>query len=354
MQEQAFPGPRAAAPKSWLGTALTFIVSIDGVTLWLILALFAYQDWPVGMRVGLLIGYFAVKLTPVVRRHASMIYRCVLPLLIGFACVEVYDFLRESEIDLPYLRFKDEYRESFYSGVATLYAIITALALVKGIEDFDSLKRTIADEVFTIREIVNLAIYLRGGENPETMPSLRSIKKMLADYALNVARKHDLAAAGPNDAILRECQSEIGKLRRERGGEADAISLIMKAHSDLSTLRAKADRRGRRKNPDLSDRGAVDHGARPNPAVHGHAGGAERRRCLRIRRERADDGPVLHHLLDGRSQQLPVADAVGHQRPLRRLLESQARSLRHALCEPPGRDRERGPGGSARMTARSG
>jgi hypothetical protein len=191
------------------------------------------------MRVGLLIGYFAVKLTPVVRRHASMIYRCVLPLLIGFACVEVYDFLRESEIDLPYLRFKDEYRESFYSGVATLYAIITALALVKGIEDFDSLKRTIADEVFTIREIVNLAIYLRGGENPETMPSLRSIKKMLADYALNVARKHDLAAAGPNDAILRECQSEIGKLRRERGGEADAISLIMKAHSDLSTLRAR-------------------------------------------------------------------------------------------------------------------
>ena len=34
--------------------------------------------------------------------------------------------------------FGDKYNEIFYSGIATLYAIITALALVKGIEDFDA------------------------------------------------------------------------------------------------------------------------------------------------------------------------------------------------------------------------
>ncbi|NJM35318.1 MAG: hypothetical protein HC850_12100, partial [Rhodomicrobium sp.] len=220
MQEHASSAPRAAAPKSRLKSLLAFIVSIDGVTLWLIIALLAYQDWSVEMRAGLLIGYFAVKLTPYVRRHASMIYRCVLPLLIGFTCVEAYDFLREAEIDLPYLRFRDDYRESFYSGVATLYAIITALALVKGIEDFDGLKKTIAEEVFSIRAIMDLTIYLQRSDSPDTVAALRSIKEMLADYALNVARKWDQKTDGPNAALLRKCQIEIGKLRQARASEA--------------------------------------------------------------------------------------------------------------------------------------
>jgi hypothetical protein len=230
----ALPGQRRPAAK--------FLSFINLLTLALILALAAYPEWPVGLRLALGSIFLAVIVVGAVFDYAAILCRCILPLLIGGLCVEGYILLQNSDFALQvtkYFIFDDKYNETFYSGVATLYAIITALALVKGIEDFGAMKNGISDEAYKVRAISGMTQYFDIASDGEIRSAVLGIRRKLLRYAENVAAMRDQQIRNENLTILRDCQRDIASLKPADVNDHLSLEIIVAAHGDLGTLRSK-------------------------------------------------------------------------------------------------------------------
>jgi hypothetical protein len=220
----------------------SFFSFINLLTLALILGLAIYPDWPVGLRLALGAMFLSVITVGVISSYAPILSRCILPLLIGGICVEAYILLQHSDFSLQitkYFVFDDKYNEIFYSGVATLYAIITALALVKGIEDFDSMKRNITDEAYKVRAIFAMTHYFDVIRDGETRDAILGIRQKLLRYAENAAAMRDQRLRNENLRILRDCQSDIARLKPRDENDRHSLQIIVAAHGELGTLRSK-------------------------------------------------------------------------------------------------------------------
>lgn len=239
MQDQTQLRAASGQDRPGAHTVLDFFTSVTGVTFLLILAMVCYPEWPWAVRLGLLSAYMVIWLAPGISDHSSIIFRCILPILIGFACVEAYNIADRMNIDLTYVRLHSDYRESFYGGISTLYAIITALALVKGIEDFDAMKRNIAEEAHKVRAITEMTHYFDGSKRAETNAAVRALKAKLLRYAKNVAAMRDQSLRSENLKLLRDCQRDICNLTPEGHNDGNSLGIIMEAHGELGTLRAR-------------------------------------------------------------------------------------------------------------------
>ena len=205
MQDQIQPRTVLIEDRRGGRAVLDFLTSVSGVTFLLILAMACYPNWPWAVRGALLAAYLVIWLAPGISYHSSIIFRCILPILIGFACVEAYNFADRMNIDLTYVRLHSDYRESFYGGISTLYAIITALALVKGIEDFDAMKRNIAEEAHKVRAITEMTHYFDGSKRAETNAAVPALKAKLLRYAKNVAAMRDQSSG----AKISSCSATV-------------------------------------------------------------------------------------------------------------------------------------------------
>jgi hypothetical protein len=136
---------------------------------------------------------------------------------------------------LNFFKFNEQYKEPFYTAVSTLYAIVTALALVKGIEDFDALKKSIADEAHKIQCILDMAGYF----NNENKKWIFELKKNLAKYAQNVVLLQDKDMRSENYKILTDCRHAIAGLEPEDENDKVALEKMMDEHATLATLRVK-------------------------------------------------------------------------------------------------------------------
>jgi hypothetical protein len=215
---------------------------LDAITLLLVLILAIYPGWPPLLRLAMGSLFAALVMAELTTRHASIVCRCLLPLLIGGICVEIYILIHELGLapDLTrYFIFADKYNENFYSATATLYAIITALALVKGIEDFDAMKRLITDEAYKVRCVCEMSHYFDLAVKPQTHLAVESLKRKLLTYARNVAAMRDQELKNTNLGLLRECQRDIAQLAPEDDNDRYALRIIMEAHGELGTLRSK-------------------------------------------------------------------------------------------------------------------
>lgn len=229
----------APATQSSAGKFFTFI---NILTLALIFALALYPDWPVGLRLALGSTFLIVILAGVLTTQVAILCRCILPLLIGGICVEAYILIQNSDFAqqiTKYFVFSDKYNEIFYSGVATLYAIITALALVKGIEDFDAIKTTISEEAYKVRAISEMTHYFDIVTNVEIKDAVLDLRARLLRYAENVAAMRDQSIRNENLVILRACQSDIAKLKPYDENDHHSLQFIVAAHGELGTLRSK-------------------------------------------------------------------------------------------------------------------
>lgn len=227
---------------SFLTSIGGFAYSLNGVTLALILALVVYPDWNILLRAALLAVFLLFHLVPRLAKHSSIFCRCLLPILIGAICVEIYVLLNEwgiAESAMRYFIFEERYNETFYSVVATLYAIITALALVKGIEDFDGMKKNIADEAYKVRSISEMLHYFDISKKSKMRNAILKLKRSLLHYTRNVADLQDQHIKDENLKILRECQTHIAELTPEDVNDHNSLSTIMQAHAELGTLRSK-------------------------------------------------------------------------------------------------------------------
>jgi hypothetical protein len=185
-----------------------------------------------------LVAVLAVWRISWLRRFGSMAARVLLPVWIGWLCVEIYIVVQNDAALEQFVRlfeFNEKYKEPFYTAVSTLYAIVTALALVKGIEDFDKLKNSIAEEVHRIHSIVDLSTYFEGKNRAYVL----ELKKSLVKYARNVGQSCDQGMRSPNQQLLLTCQNDIAKLEPEDENDKIALGKMMDERATLSTLRVR-------------------------------------------------------------------------------------------------------------------
>lgn len=220
----------------------TFLFSISGMTLLLVLILAIYPGWHSLIRLTMAGLFIAIIIVELATRHASMLCRCILPLLIGGICVEAYTLIHEMgwapEL-MKYFVFAQHHTENFYAATATLYAIITALALVKGIEDFDAMRRVITDEAYRVRAISEMTHYFDLAASPAIHEAIQNLKLKLVAYARNVAAMRDQDLKDENLGLLRQCQRDIARLVPEDENDRYALRNIVEAHGELGTLRSK-------------------------------------------------------------------------------------------------------------------
>jgi hypothetical protein len=225
--------PRMASTSPW---------SLKGMTGLLILLLVAYPGWDIALRIGLVALFAAFMILPPLRRHVSIFCRCLLPILIGAICVEVYILVNDwapAKDYLKYFRFDETYNETFYSAISTLYAIITALALVKGIEDLDETKKLVAEEAFRLRTIDEMSRYFDTSAGSALRQPVEALHHLIMDYAANVAALRDTSIRGENLIILRRCQQAIARLSPQDINDENSLNVMMSAHGELGTLRSK-------------------------------------------------------------------------------------------------------------------
>jgi hypothetical protein len=227
-----------ACNASLLEECWQYIISIEFIAVAMtVVLIYAVDAHPVWYAV-LFVAVLAIWRISWLSRIGSMAARVLLPIWIGWLCVEVYIAIQndaELEKFVKFFEFNDKYKEPFYTAVSTLYAIVTALALVKGIEDFDKLKNSIAEEVHRIHSIVDLSAYFEG-KNKEYV---RDLKKNLVKYARNVGHSCDQGMKSPNQQLLLACQNDIAKLTPEDENDKIALAGIMEERAELSTLRVK-------------------------------------------------------------------------------------------------------------------
>jgi hypothetical protein len=233
-------------PSPWLPAARlrkSFLTFLNLLTLALLLALAIYPGWPAGLRWTMAALFAAILVAAAVRGgSAGMLCRTILPLVIGAVCVEMYILMQENEVTRPIARYftlAEKYNEIFYSAIATLYAIITALALVKGIEDFDAMRRNMSEEAYKVRAISDMTHYFDDNHHAATRAAIEAIRDKLLRYATNVAARRDQTLDDENARILRECQTDIGRLKPTDENDTLSLQNILAAHNELGILRAK-------------------------------------------------------------------------------------------------------------------
>jgi hypothetical protein len=217
-------------------------LSINGVTAILVLAIVIYPGWNIWLRLAIITIFAVCNYTPGLSRHSSIFCRCLLPLLIGAVCVEAYMLLHgwPATRDITkYFRFHETYNETFYGGISTLYAIITALALVKGIEDFDTIKKIVSDEAYCLRNIDDMARYFDASPGSPTPAAILVLRRNLLRYAANVAALRDKRMKDDNLLVLRECQKQIASLTPVDANDQNSLGAMMAKHGELGTLRSR-------------------------------------------------------------------------------------------------------------------
>lgn len=237
--------PGSPPPPSGVDREELDVPIVSTITVLLAVFFFTYLAWNGRVMVALplliVICSLLLFLRLALRTSWSMICRCVLPILIGGFAVEAYEVLNQSAATqqlLAFFNFHERYNEAFHGALATLYAIITAMALVKGIEDFDGFRKNLAEEAYKVRLIDDMVRYFNSG-SPAAREAIAGLRYQFVLYASNVASFRDMTNRSDNLNILRRSQQYIASLTPE--DENDKISLwaIMEAHGDLGTLRAK-------------------------------------------------------------------------------------------------------------------
>ncbi len=234
--------PRSLPALSGWDRLKNFLYSIPGLTLFFLLALALYPGFESWLRLTFAGLAVVVVITEMVSSLAPFLCRCILPLLIGGICVEAYSVLQHwaGAADVTrYFVFKEDYSQNFYTGIATLYAIITALALVKGIEDFDAIKRNIADEAHKVRVISELTYYFDIMSDTSSREGILALRHDLLTYAQNVAGLRDQSVRDENLKVLRGCQRHISKLKPRDLNDSHSLQLMVEAQGELGVLRSK-------------------------------------------------------------------------------------------------------------------
>lgn len=138
------------------------------------------------------------------------------------------------------VRFNADYKEQYYSALATLFAVIVGLALLKGIEGGDDTRQAYATEADMVRSMLGYLEYFESHEVSEkTRLAIGDLRAGLQAYAVSSAQDTPTCDAGAVTKELADCRRFI--LEVEPADEDDKIarSKVIELYEGLLMLRAR-------------------------------------------------------------------------------------------------------------------
>lgn len=185
------------------------------------------------------------------RNYADAYMRLMLPLVFGALFVVVFFAAHENPIMRPILEGQfddfDQYiGEQYYSVISTLFAIITALILVKGIESFDRLNAAIVEEANQVRSIVEFLYYFEeeeGGAPHATIAATRirtaRIRAQLETYCALALSDPSASKSDGANGILHRTTRLVGGLVCVDDNDKLALAEVMRGLNQLFSIRAR-------------------------------------------------------------------------------------------------------------------
>lgn len=184
--------------------------------------------------------------------------RCVAPLAFGSILVAIYIKLHQSNSLLGYdltdyfggnlsdivnlAQFNPLYKEQFYTAMATLYAIVLALALIKNMEEIEKAKGRVEEEAALVRSSAVLLQYFEDDEIRGQKGGLEAkyaIFNELLSYTQNCSSGQDGHKSAENARILQRCQGYLINLTPCDDDDAIAKSELIQKLEQIYLLRLR-------------------------------------------------------------------------------------------------------------------
>lgn len=198
-----------------------------------------------GLPPYLLVAIFALPLVVglVGRWHGlDILWRVMLPFLLGIGAIYLYrglhqiHWLKENFLSLP---VNPSYGEQYFSVMATLYAVTTALMLVKAIESFDRLNSTVIEEANKVRSIAEFLFYFHTPVRDGNTVLVEHLRALLRKYVDGARAEPRLAGGNGGVKYLDACARDVSRLTCADENDRIALSEIIKALNELFSLRAR-------------------------------------------------------------------------------------------------------------------
>ncbi|MCI4665125.1 MAG: hypothetical protein MRY74_10445 [Neomegalonema sp.] len=136
-----------------------------------------------------------------------MIFRRLFgPVFIGLLCCVAYYFANQFELNQSLLVINEFYIEQFLTTLSTLYAIVTALVLIKGLETVNGLTAALLREATKVRSIASLSAAFH---DDGSRAAMRHVRGELAMYVDNIRTRRDADRAERNDGAIDGCRRII-------------------------------------------------------------------------------------------------------------------------------------------------
>lgn len=176
--------------------------------------------------------------------------RLMIPLVIAALTLSIYNLAHQFEPLAPFIsRDLDEFEqyvgEQYYAVISTLFAIITALILVKGIEGFDRLNTVIGEEANQVRSIVEFLYYFEEQDHVQrrsiraTLRQTDAIRRYLGAYCEDALSDPSSSNSNAAYRILRETTQVVGAIECADDNDRMALSEVMRGLNMLFAIRAR-------------------------------------------------------------------------------------------------------------------
>lgn len=139
-----------------------------------------------------------------------MLYRRLLgPALLGALCTGGYYALNVSGLNLGLVAVDPFYGEQFFAVLSTLYAITTAMVMIKGLETVNSLSASILREATKIRSVGSLSAAFEG---EDARAAMRRLRGELMIYVDNVREQKGADRSRKNDGVIDGCRRIVASI----------------------------------------------------------------------------------------------------------------------------------------------
>ncbi len=202
------------------------------------------------------IVFIGVLVSKPIRDFVDFFSKCLTPVLLGLLFVMLYfqayqtqeifgynikEYVgRDATEILSLAQFNPSYQEPFYTAISTLYAIILALALVKGMEDVDELRQSIAEETHRVRSIWNYLKYFEDDElNEKAVRAKARFRVLLLEYLKNIPDGRGNGNAELNRKVMDGCRAAVLEIEPYDRDDQIAQQEIMLSLETIGIMWAK-------------------------------------------------------------------------------------------------------------------
>lgn len=171
--------------------------------------------------------------------NSVFVFRVIIPIVVGLGLVSLYRYLYQVPEAIDFLSASARnnfYLERLFQSLSTLYAIMTAFLLWKGISDHDDLRLVLKDEGSQIQSVIGFLNYLK---SPANKKYTHEVRKKLATYLERIVQGESITAHEGNYDLLSDIRTDIGKMEANGKKESVAVAEIMKGLNKLFQIRMK-------------------------------------------------------------------------------------------------------------------